>query len=351
MQILAKTPRGLEEVAAARIREAVGGDVTPRPGGFLGLVAIDGLENPEAALKRIYGEVPEVEYAYLILKEVDAELDAIAAAAAGVAREKFSAGETFAVRTTRRGSHSFTSVDVNIRAGAAVQDATGADVDLTNPDKILWVEIIGERAYIAVTPGKAVRRKLWPGKHPVLHFLRRISFIQLPYLGEGSNRMGVRIGRAAQAFELGELVVAPYRPVDMDELLGFLKGLAEGRDARLRVQRRTYARDVRRVPIRLYNLYQLVRERRGEPIMVTDPTGIPVGKAFREIADAFLWGGRVNVLAGAREGVPKGVFRFATVVVDLCPGVTFATEHTIPAAVEAIVASLEAEGVLSRFGD
>lgn len=158
--------------------------------------------------------------------------------------------------------------------------------------------------------------------------------------------MGIRLGRAAQAFELGELVIAPHQPVSVEELHEFLSGLLEGRESRFRIQKRAYARKVSKVPIRLQDLYQLVRERAGEPMLVTDPTGKTASEAADEIEDAFRSGGRVTILAGAREGVPKGVFRFATAVIDLCPGLTFATEHTIPAAVSAIITCLEERGLL-----
>ena len=81
-------------------------------------------------------------------------------------------------------------------------------------------------------------------------------------------------------------------------------------------------------------------------MIATDPTGKTVQEAADEIAEAFEGGGRVNILAGAREGLPKGALRFATVVLDLCPGLTFATEHTIPATVGALITCLEEKGLL-----
>ena len=236
---------------------------------------------------------------------------------------------------------------MNVRVGSEVQKATGADVNLTSPDKIVWVEVIGPKVGIAITPGSIVWKKSRPGKPSVLKLLRRISFAQMPYLGEGARYMGIRIGRAAQAFELGELVITPHEPVNVAELNEFLSGLLEGRESRFLIQKRTYARKVARVPIRLQDLYQFVRDRSGEPIIATDPTGKTVAEAAEELEEAFRSGGRINILAGAREGVPKGVFRFATVVLDLCPGLTFATEHTIPATVGAIIACLEERGLLS----
>jgi len=346
LQVLIKTPLGLENVVASRAVELVGGRAQPRPMGLKGLVILDGLEDPESAARRVEEAIPEAEYVLHVLGTAKAELSELARMAAELARDRIGPDETFAVRTTRRGRHGFTSVDVNVRVGAAVQEATGADVNLTNPDKIVWVEIIGPMAGIAVTPGSVVRRKQRPGKPSVLAVLKRISFAQMPYLGEGAKPMGVRIGRAAQAFELGELVITPHEPVDVAQLVEFLSGLLEGRESRFRIQERTYARRVARVPVRLYDLYQFVRDRSGEPIIATDPTGLTVAEVAEQLEDIFREKKRVNILAGAREGLPKGVFRFATVVLDLCPGLTFATEHTIPATVGAIVACLEERGLI-----
>ena len=346
MQLIIKTPLGLEKVVATRALELVGGRAKPRPQGFMGLVILDGLEDPDGAAKLIEDHIPEAEYVLKVLATTRADLEAVARLAADLARGRIGPDETFAVRTTRRGKHDFTSIDMNVRVGAEVQRATNADVNLTSPDKIVWVEVIGPTAGIAITPGDVVWKKSRPGKPSVLGLLKRISFVQMPYLGKGARPMGIRLGRAAQAFELGELVIAPHQPVSVEELHEFLSGLLEGRESRFRIQKRTYARKVSKVPIRLQDLYQLVRERAGEPMLVTDPTGKTASEAADEIEDAFRSGGRVTILAGAREGVPKGVFRFATAVIDLCPGLTFATEHTIPAAVSAIITCLEERGLL-----
>ncbi len=346
MQIIIKTPLGLEKIVASRAAELVGGSAEARPRGFMGLVILDGLEDPDEAARRIEASIPEAEYVLRVLATAKADLEEIARAAASIARSHIGPDETFAVRTTRRGRHDFTSIDVNVRVGSAVQEATGADVNLAEPDKIVWVEFVGPEVGIAITPGSVVWKKHRPGKPEVLRLLKRITFAQMPYLGEGARPMGIRIGRAAQAFEIGELVITPHEPVDVGQLLSFLSGLLEGRESRFRIQKRTYARKVDRVPFRLQDLYQFIRDRAGEPIIVTDPTGKPVGEAADEIAEAFSGRGRVNILAGAREGIPKGVFRFATVVVDLCPGLTFATEHTIPATIGALVACLQEKGLI-----
>ena len=346
MQIIIKTPLGLERIAASRAVELVGGRAEARPWRFKGLVVLDELEDPDEAANVLERSLPEAEYVLRVLGTTRADVEEIARLASELAKDRIGADETFAIRTTRRGRHRFTSIDVNVRVGSAVQAATGADVNLDSPDKIVWVEVIGPEASVAITPGHIVWKKRRPGKPDVLGLLRRISFAQMPYLGEGARPMGVRIGRAAQAFELGELVITPHEPVDASQLADFISGVLEGRESRLRIQERTYAREVKPVPVRVHDLYQFVRERSGEPLIATDPTGLTIREATDEIVELFKGRRRINILAGAREGLPKGVLRLASLVLDLCPGITFATEHTIPAVVCALVTCLEEAGVL-----
>jgi len=55
---------------------------------------------------------------------------------------------TFAIRCRRAGIHDFTSRDAANAIGAAVQKATASKVNLTSPDKELFVEIRQSRAYV-----------------------------------------------------------------------------------------------------------------------------------------------------------------------------------------------------------
>ena len=69
---------------------------------------------------------------------------------------------TFAV-AAKRSSKEFalTSREINIELGAAVQAATGAAVDLGNPDVTLWLEVVGKRTFVYV------ERRDGPGGLPV----------------------------------------------------------------------------------------------------------------------------------------------------------------------------------------
>ena len=339
MELVIKTPLGLERVAAARIMEIEPSSVLRvKPGGLEGLIIVESCPDRDSLFKKILKEVPEVERAIPVEAEVEAELEKIAEAARRLAMDRISEGESFAVRTVRRGRHGFRSVDVNVRVGAVVQEATGAAVNLDNPDKIIQVEIVFERAGLAVLEGKLEWRKMEPGKRPSTGFFRRISVVQMPYLGSmgAAREMGARIGRAVQAYEVMELVVAPNKHVDGFELAAFLEGVREGVESRLRVQRRSYGRSVERVRVLVQDLYQLVRERKGEPMVVFEPEGLQLRDAAPKLRKVLSGGGRVSFLFGSREGIPKGVYRMADLVIDLAPGITLPTELAAPTALAAV---------------
>ncbi len=339
--ILLKTPRGLERVAASRAEELLGEGVraVPAPGGALGLVVLEGPGDAEEARRRLEEELMEAEKILPVEARVSATLEEICRAAAEAAVKHLKPGETFAVRTTRRGRHPFTSIDVNVRAGACIQEATGNPVNLDYPDKIVWVEIVGSEAFISVTDGGVERKKTYPGKPDVTALLAKISVAQVPYMGDlrGARKVGERIGRAAQTFELRELVIAPFKPVDAAELAEFIRGVMEGVKSRYEIQLRAYGRRVRRVKVVVQDLYQFVRDRRGEPIIATSTRGRVVAELAEQIRRVFEEHDRVNVLIGAREGLPTGLFRYATMVVDVAPGVTLATDVALSSCIVALV--------------
>ena len=340
-KILVKTPRGLERVAASVIEEVLGESVKvrPLPRGFKGLVIVEVKGSPEKAATIIEREVLEAEKVLMVMAEVDSDLDEIARAAADVARGRISESETFAVRTTRRGRHDFTSIDVNVRAGAAVQEEVGAPVNLTYPDKIVWVEVLDEKTFISITSGAEEKKKTYPGKPNVLGILRKIRVVQMPYTGpvEAAYKIGVRIGRAAQTFELRELVVAPFKPVNAREMAAFLKGVFEGIDSRYKIQRKTYAHKVVKVPVVIQDMYQFVRDHRGEPIVATSTRGRVITEVSREVREVVEGSKVVNVLIGAREGIPTGILKRATLTVDVAPGITLATDLALTSIITALV--------------
>ena len=339
MEIIVKTPLGLEKVVASRITELEEGVIlTVKPNGFEGLVVVEKSRDGKTLARRIEEEIPEAEKVIVVEETVKSELDEIAEAASRLASEKIQSPESFAVRTVRRGKHSFTSVDVNIKTGAEIVKRTGSPVNLEHPNKIVQVEIIQDRAGIAVLDGHAEWRKMSREKLPSHRLFRKISVIQMPYLGsaEGAREIGARIGRAAQAYEVRELVISPNKPVDAFELATFIKGVEEGIESRYNIQRKSYSRKVERIRVIVQDLYQLVRERRNEPIIVFEPEGKQIREAADKLDEIFRSSKRINFLLGSREGIPKGIYRIADIVIDLASDITLPTELAAPAALTAV---------------
>jgi len=339
--ILVKTQLGMERIAASRIEEAAPWlQARPSPKGFKGLVLVYGCKGGEDRI--IEQRIPEADRIIPIEAVAPADPRAIAEVAAHLASGKISSNECFAVRTVRRGKHEFTSIDVNVIVGDAVKKATGACVNLSFPDKIVAVEILGGDAYISILPGSIEWKKMRPGKHPVTRLFSKISVVQMPYLGplDACRNMGVRVGREIQNFEVKELVVAPAGIVDARQLAEFLNGVFEGIESRYRIQERSYHRRPRKVPVYLQDLHQLVRDRKREPIIVLEPEGEPVSKVADKLWEIISRARRVNILVGSREGIPLGIYRFADLVVDIAPGVTLSTEYAAAAALIAFATIL-----------
>ncbi|MEM1550539.1 MAG: SPOUT family RNA methylase [Candidatus Bathyarchaeia archaeon] len=336
--VIVKTLRNYENVVAEILKETFPKiEVLARPLNFSGLVLVGGNIPVEDLAREIKSKVPEVERALPVRFYVPAEMDIIADAAKKIASE-LAGAKSFAVNTVRRGQHSFTSIDVNIKIGAVIKDTSNLSVNLDFPDKIVFVEIIGPHAYLGIINGSEYPKKMRPGKFQLREYFKKVSIIQMPYLGgtKTSYEMGVRIGREVQTFEVGELVVAPIRAVKADELNVFLRGVFEGVKSRYQIQVRSYAYKPHKTDVYVQNLYELVRERSKEPIVIFEPEGEPISSVATTLADLVISSRRVNFLIGSREGIPLGVFRFANLVVDLCPGVTIATDLAAASALMAL---------------
>ncbi|MFB6145184.1 MAG: tRNA sulfurtransferase [Candidatus Nanohaloarchaea archaeon] len=104
---------------------------------------------------RIIIDTPEAEKAAEAVSELpgaasasptiraDAELDSIKEAV-----RELDIGETFGVDTNRAGEHDFNSKDVNIEIGSYIEDLTGANVDLDDPETWVEIDIRFEEAFI-----------------------------------------------------------------------------------------------------------------------------------------------------------------------------------------------------------
>ena len=90
---------------------------------------------------------------------VDSDIDEICKTSRKVAEEVLDAGDSFRITTRRVGTHPYTSEDISIKAGSAVLDQMsekGISVNLSNPDKQIFIEIRQDKAYIYYKVIKAV---------------------------------------------------------------------------------------------------------------------------------------------------------------------------------------------------
>lgn len=341
MKLLIKTPRGLENIVASRVQEILSNtksSIISKPHGYLGIVLAE-VERCEPTV--LLREIPEIEKLLIIEEEVKATLNEICEASVRVAKKCIGKDESFAVRTTRRGKHDFSSIDVNVKAGACIQEAMGNPVDLTYPDKIIWVEIINDKAYLSCSEGELEHKKKYPGKPDIKELVEKIVVVQMPYLGDlkGAKAIGVRIGRAVQTFRVKALYIAPYYRVNALELREFIDGVMEGIYSRFKIQKKTSAKpeDVRLTPVYLQDLYQFVRDHRNEGIIVTSTRGKSLNEVCKDIKRVFKEKEVINILIGSREGIPTGVFRFADLVIDVAPGMTLATDVAVSSILTAII--------------
>ena len=344
VSVIVKTLRNYESVVAHLVRENFPKvEVLPRPLNYSGLVFIKlnaGVQ-PEELAEKIKARIPEAEKVFPVKKYVQASLGSILNTSMELA-ESLKGARSFSVRTVRRGRHDFSSIEVNIKVGALLKKASGCRVNLDFPEKVVFVEILGPHAYLGIVDGKEFPKKMSKEKVEVRRYFSKVSLVQMPYLGslDASKEIGNRVGREVQTFEVGELVIAPVGSVDARQLNAFLSGIFEGIESRYQIQARTYAEKPIRTRVYVQNLYELVRERGFEPIIVFEPEGEPVSKVAERLAELTIKSKRVNFLVGSREGIPHGIFRFATLVIDLCPGVTIATDLAAASALTALAFAL-----------
>ncbi len=332
MRFIVTTEVGIERVAAGRIHDVLG-LTAELQGSFRGLLIVEA-DREDAATEII--KIPEINNIFPVEAECPAEIDAIVNVGVNLASEKIPKDKTFAVDTVRRGKHDFTSIDVNVALGGVIE----RDVSLEAPDYTVCVEIIKETAYLSVIPGKKGIEKPGGLAHRIA---AKIAVVQMFYPNESdlTEGMGHRIGRAAQAFGVKELVLAHCIGTEAEDFARFCQGACKGRQTRLKKVRRIHGERTRKVPIRVADLFQIVRHKQNEPIIIASAFGKAVSECYPRVAELFSNATTLNLLIGARRGIPKGLYRFADVVINLAPGTTFATEHSIPAAVTGLISCVQ----------
>jgi thiamine biosynthesis protein ThiI len=100
-------------------------------------------EKVAAALQSVFGIV-----SVSPARQIRADMSDIVSASLEVAKSVIKPGDTFAVRAQRSGSHSYKSKDIEMKAGEAIINALNPTVNLSNPDKTIYVEVREELAYV-----------------------------------------------------------------------------------------------------------------------------------------------------------------------------------------------------------
>ena len=86
-----------------------------------------------------------------VAEECTSDMEDICASAAKYSEGRISEGQSFAVKARREGNHPYTSMDVGREAGSAIfirNESLNVKVDLTNPDKLFYIEVRNSKAYI-----------------------------------------------------------------------------------------------------------------------------------------------------------------------------------------------------------
>ncbi len=86
-----------------------------------------------------------------VAEECTSEMEDICASAAKYSEGRISEGQSFAVKARREGNHPYTSMDVGREAGSAIfirNESLNVKVDLTDPDKLFYIEVRNSKAYI-----------------------------------------------------------------------------------------------------------------------------------------------------------------------------------------------------------
>lgn len=341
MRLLVTTRTGNEYLAASLLEDTFPQveDTEARPTGLKGLVVVDAREGLEP--ERV-ADVSEVEKTIPIEHQLEeADVHEIAEAA-GRAAEAIPDRARFAVRCTRRGSHAFSSQDVERLAGAAVLDRDeDHEVDLTDPDHVLRVEIIGDWTGIGIVPGEDIHKK-YVGKPDARRLTSKVTVVQRLYEADdprGIDRVGASLGRSAQAFQIDRLVVGMEEPAGAEALDRFVDALQDGIASRHQVQKKTEEQGTERVPVEVADLHQMARRAEGSGALViaTDPRGQTVPEVRAELGDALQEADAVYVFNGSNEALPTGLFSHADHVLDLAPSVTFGTDQAIAASLVALL--------------
>ena len=109
-------------------------------------IETDDIEGCVDSVKKVFGIA-----SLSVAEECSSDMDDICRTAADYSVGRISKGQSFAVKARREGTHPYTSMDVGREAGSAIflrNEDLGVKVDLTEPDKLFYIEVRNNRAYI-----------------------------------------------------------------------------------------------------------------------------------------------------------------------------------------------------------
>ncbi|MEE8168102.1 MAG: tRNA uracil 4-sulfurtransferase ThiI, partial [Candidatus Hydrothermarchaeales archaeon] len=132
--------RRIEGQLVRNIKSAVDRDITREFGRIF--VDSDSREDAERIAK-VFGVVSTS-----LTVKTSSDMGGLVARGAEYAKNRIKHDNTFAVRARRIGNQGYRSGDVASNLGAAVSEATGARVDLDNPNTTIYVEVREDDAYI-----------------------------------------------------------------------------------------------------------------------------------------------------------------------------------------------------------
>ena len=109
-------------------------------------IETDNIQGCVDSVKKVFGIA-----SLSVVEECTSDMDDICKTAAEYSVGKISEGQSFAVKARREGTHPYSSMDVGREAGSAIferNEDLGVKVDLTDPEKIFYIEVRNNKAYI-----------------------------------------------------------------------------------------------------------------------------------------------------------------------------------------------------------
>jgi len=128
----------------------------------------------------------------------------------------------------------------------------------------------------------------------------------MPYWGKPqiARKFGEKIGRASQAYEIKELIIAPKEKMNAQEIAEFIKGVKKGQQSRYKIQKEAYPWPTKKVPISLWDIYQATRDkkRKKRTIIITDPKGKTINAIKENLQKDLRKSKEIIILTGSGSG-------------------------------------------------